>query len=345
VPAITSRRTATAEPTSTPRALLRFTVTGDRTSRLVTTTTLLLAAAFLAGCSTSIKIGGSDTVDPARITDAIRRQLQVPDGQLGSVACPRGVKLAEGVTFTCTADVEGALLPITVTLSHVDTDTGSFDYNFKLAKALIDTDNVVEEIDSKLPVQASVACGPPHLRVVEVGGTIECTVSEGSKQEVVRAVVDDLDGTVHFEPPLARREAATGRLGDKLTVYDEFGDAILEFTVTRVKFSTGDEFEQPQRGLYMGAYVKAHALADDQYISGIHALVRDHLYEEAITGSLAFDPPLEAVTLSTRASGRPAGSCSTSQLGTASSCCATWTSTRSGSGSTEVGAAGETSGR
>jgi len=263
----------------------------------VTTITLLLAAALLAGCSPSIKLGGSDTVDPARMTNAIRRQLQVPDGQLGSVACPKGVKLAEGVTFTCTADVEGALLPITVTLSNVDTDTGGFDYNFKLAKALIDTDSVVEEIDSKVPVQASVACGPPHLRVVEVGGTIECTVSEGSKRQVVRAVVDDLDGTVHFEPSLARPEVATGRLGDKLTVYDEFGDARLEVTVTRVRFSTGDEFEQPSRGLYMGAYVKAHALADDQYVAGIYALVRGHLYDGAITGSLVGNPPLEAVVL------------------------------------------------
>lgn len=303
MPAITSRRAATAGRTSTLRALLRFTATGGHTSRLVTTITLLLLAAlFLAGCSTSIKLGGSDTVDPARITDAIRRQLQVPaDLQLRSVACPRGVKLAEGATFQCTADVEGALLPITVTLSHVDTDTGSFDYNFKFAKALINTDKAVKELQSKLPVElvnATVDCGTPRVRVVEVGGTIECTVSEGSKREVVRAVVDDVEGTVHFEPVAQPRpEVATGRLGDKLTVYDEFGDAILEVTVTRVKFSTGDEFEQPQRGLYMGAYVKAHALADDQYVAGIHALVRGHLYEEAITGSLAFDPPLEAVTL------------------------------------------------
>ena len=174
MPAITSRRAATAGRTSTLRALLRFTATGGHTSRLVTTITLLLLAAlFLAGCSTSIKLGGRDTVDPARITDAIRRQLQVPaDLQLRSVACPRGVKLAEGATFQCTADVEGALLPITVTLSHVDTDTGSFDYNFKLAKALINTDKAVKELQSKLPVElvnATVDCGTPRVRVVEVG--------------------------------------------------------------------------------------------------------------------------------------------------------------------------------
>jgi hypothetical protein len=287
MPATTSGRTAAGGPIPT----------SGRSGRLATTTTLLLAAAFLAGCT--ITIGGSDTsdtVDQARIADAIRRQLHVPaDLQLGSVACPKGVKLAEGVTFTCTADVDSAQLPLTVTLSHVDTDTGEFDYNFKLAKALIDTDDLVKEIESKLPVQTSVGCGP-RLQVVEVEEAIECTISEGSNRQVVRAVVDDVDGMVHFEPPLPGREVVTGRLGDKLTVYDDSGDAQLELTVTRVKFSTGDG-EPPQRGLYMGAYVKAHALADVQYVSDIYALVRGHLYEQAITGSLAFDPRFEAVTL------------------------------------------------
>lgn len=91
-------------------------------------------------------------------------------------------------------------------------------------------------------------------------------------------------------------KVATGRVGDKLTVYDD-GDAQLEVDFTRVKFTRGDEFERPQRGLYMGAYVKAHALADDQYVFNFYARVRGHLYDQAITGPLAFDPPLEAAML------------------------------------------------
>jgi hypothetical protein len=125
------------------------------------------------------------------------------------------------------------------------------------------------------------------------------------------AVVDSVDGTGQVEPapeplPPSRPTVATGRIGDRLTVYDEFGAAQLEVTVTRLKFSTGDQFDQPQRGLYMGAYVKAHALADGQDLIDLYALVGGHHYEgDAITGSTAFDPSLDPVTLNTgeRASG------------------------------------------
>jgi Protein of unknown function (DUF3592) len=123
------------------------------------------------------------------------------------------------------------------------------------------------------------------------------------------AVVDSVNGTGQVEqapaplPPPPK--VATGKIGDKLTVYDESGAAQLEVTVTRLKFSTGDQFDQPQHGLYMGAYVKAHALADEQFLD-IYALVGSHHYDgDAIISSTAFDPALDVVTLMTgeRASG------------------------------------------
>jgi hypothetical protein len=63
-----------------------------------------------------------------------------------------------------------------------------------------------------------------------------------------------------------------------------------------VKFSKGDEFDPPQRGLYMGARVKVHALADDQYPYNLYARVGGHLYEQAIAG-FVFEPLLEPVPL------------------------------------------------
>jgi Domain of unknown function (DUF4333) len=284
--------------------------TSGRRGRLATIITLL-AAALLGGCT--ITIGGRDTVDPARMSDSITRWLQeqFPDLRVGSIACPSKVKLTAGETFQCTADMEGAQLPITVTLTHVDTDKGEYDSSFKLAKPLINTDKAVKELQSNLPVElanATVDCGTPRVRVLEVGGTVECTVSKGKQRQVVRVVVDDVAGTAHYElvnQPPTRPEVATGKIGDTLTIYDEFGDAQLEVTVTRVKFTRGDELERPQRGLYMGAYVKGHALADEQYFYDIYARVGGHLYQTAITGTLEFDPPLEAVMLNEgeRASG------------------------------------------
>jgi Domain of unknown function (DUF4190) len=103
------------------------------------------------------------------------------------------------------------------------------------------------------------------------------------------------------EPATTQPKVAVGRVGDRLTVHDEFNTARLELTVTRVKFWTGDQFDQPQHGLYMGAYVKVHALADEQDTpwEDSYALVGGHHYlGDVITGSTAFDPPLEPITLS-----------------------------------------------
>jgi Domain of unknown function (DUF4333) len=293
MPAMTIRTAASGEPIPT----------GGRSARLATIVTLLLAAAVLAGCT--ITIGRRDTVDSASMSASISRWLkeQFPGLRVGSIACPSQVKLTAGRTFECTADVEGAQLPITVTLTHV-TDKGGYDSSFKPAKALVNTDKAVEEIQSSLPVEladATVDCGTPRVRVLEVGGNIECGLSKGSQRQVVRVVVEDVSGNARFEwldQPATRPEVATGRIGDKLTIYDEFGDAQLEVTVTRVKFTRGDEIEQPQRGLYMGAFVKAHVLADEQYLD-IYARVGGHLHEVAITATSGFDPLLEPIPLNT----------------------------------------------
>jgi Domain of unknown function (DUF4333) len=308
MPATTSRRATTGRPIASSRTPSWFTMTTGRVGRLVTIITLLLAAALLAGCTITVGAPHYTTVNPAAMSAEITRWLKdgFPDVRVGSTTCPGGVKLTVGRSFQCTADMEGAQLPIMVTLTHVDTDTGGWDASFKPAKALVYTDKAVEDLRSNLPVKvafdlasATIDCGTPRVRVVEVGGTIECTISKGDARHVVRAVIEDVAGTGHFEladPPPPRPEVATGKLGDKLTVYDEFGDAQLEVTITRVKFSKGDELARPQRGLYMGAHLKAHALADDQYAYNLYARVGGHLYEQAIAG-FAFEPLLEPVPL------------------------------------------------
>jgi hypothetical protein len=94
------------------------------------------------------------------------------------------------------------------------------------------------------------------------------------------------------EPPTTTPKVATGKIGDKLTVYDQSGNAQLELTITRAKFTRGEVFDRPQHGLYMGAFLKLHALADDQDLLdlNLYARVGGRLYKQAILISPAFDP-------------------------------------------------------
>ena len=310
MPATTNRRAATGQPIATSPTTLWFTVTTGRMGPLVTITTLLLAAVMVASCSATVTVGAPHytTVNPAAMSAKITRSLQAryPDVRVGSTTCPGGVKLTVGGSFQCTR--RHGRRPTT---HHGDPDArghrhGGLGRQLQAGQGLINTDRVVEDLRSNLPVKvafdltsATVDCGTPRVRVVEVGGTIECTVTKGDARHVVRMVIEDVAGTGHFElanQPPPRPAVATGKLGDKLTVYDDFGAAQLEVTITQVKFSRGDELDRPQRGLYMGAQVKAHALADDQYLYDLYARVGGHLYEQAIAG-FAFEPPLEPVPL------------------------------------------------
>ena len=262
----------------------------------------VLLVAVLAGCSVEVG-GGGGTVDADRIAAAVSAYLRehAPDVQPGPIVCPEDVKVAEGKTFQCTAEVAGGKLPMTVTLSQVTGD----DYTYKLspAKALIDTGKVVTEIRSRLPVQAagaSIGCGTALIRIVEVGGKVPCTITLAGKRQVVQTVVDDLSGTVHFEPATVWTVTApvTGKIGDTVTVYGDSGTAQLEITVRRLKFSTGDEFDRPENGLFMGAYVTLRALTDQQDLIEFTAVTDGAIYtSDAIVTSTTFDPPLTPTIL------------------------------------------------
>jgi hypothetical protein len=166
--------------------------------------TLMLAAAVLAGCSYSASSGDSPTIDPAEFEGAISTQMtkQHPDIPVSSVTCPDGVKLAQGVTFECTAQLEGVQLPVKVTITQVDLGKGTYDYDMKPTKNVLIPEGIVESIKAGLRDQgfpnAKVDCGTERYRVVEVGGAIECIVSAGGERRVVRAVSDE-GGGVHFE--------------------------------------------------------------------------------------------------------------------------------------------------
>ena len=161
---------------------------------------LLALSAYYA----SVTGNAAWTIDAARIEDGLGRDLKeaLPGLRVGGVACPEGIRTVEGATFQCTAEVEGAQAPFTVTVSEVDASEGTFNTDWKPTKAILVIDQAVKLLKSRLQDQApnaTVDCGTAPVRVVEVGGAIECIISEGSNRLVVRGVVQDVDGTVRFE--------------------------------------------------------------------------------------------------------------------------------------------------
>jgi hypothetical protein len=136
-----------------------------------------------------------------------------------------------------------------------------------------------------------------------LGLLVTGVVTYTQKPQVVPAAVDFGSSSGSLEPvpqepvPEVRPAApkvATGRVGDTLTVQDSSGHPQLAVTVTRLKFATGDELDRPEQGYYMGAYVKAHTLSDEQDALDIYALVHGRHYDgDAFTTSTAFEPPLD----------------------------------------------------
>ena len=127
--------------------------------------------------------------------------------------------------------------------------------------------------------------------------------------QVAPPVVDSPDDSVTGEPvPMGPpAKVATGRIGDRLTMVDHSGTAQLQVTVTRLKFSRGDQVLQPEHGWHMGVQVEAHALADAQELF-ISALVGGREYSDLweITWG-GFDPLLDPDELSLNKGERVAG--------------------------------------
>ena len=91
-----------------------------------------------------------------------------------------------------------------MTVTEVDASEGTFKTQWKPTRAILAVDQIVKHLESRLQDQApnanaTVDCGTAPVRIVEVGGAIECTISEGSNRLVVRGVVQDVDGSVRFE--------------------------------------------------------------------------------------------------------------------------------------------------
>ena len=121
------------------------------------------------------------TADVERLLVSTQKRKS-PKLRVGTARCPDQVRLANGTVFTCTVRIEGTEAPYSVTLRDVDaTGTGG---RFALQPAAR---------------AADVRCGAPgatKVRVVEIGGSIGCTITLGDATQKVTAEVKDLKGTV-----------------------------------------------------------------------------------------------------------------------------------------------------
>ena len=141
------------------------------------------------------------TADVERLLVSTQRRKS-PRLRVGTASCPDQVRLANGTEFTCTVSIEGTEAPYSVTLRDVDAAGTGGRFALQPAKPVIDVTRVVSLIRSKFQPTArgaDVRCGAagaPKVRVVEIGGTIGCTITLGDAVQKVTAVVKDLKGTV-----------------------------------------------------------------------------------------------------------------------------------------------------
>ena len=160
----------------------------------------ILAAALLSGaCGGSEVEGASRTVDREQV-EGLLRQRQTernPRLRVQSASCPDGVAARAGETFECIVVIEGVQAPFTVTIAEVLGDQVRYDLRSRLA--IVDVVGVADFIRSRLEeswrATARVDCGNVKVRLVEVGGTVDCTVTNGTQTRSIQAVVEDRDGT------------------------------------------------------------------------------------------------------------------------------------------------------
>jgi hypothetical protein len=138
------------------------------------------------------------TGDVERLLVSTQRRKS-PKLRVGAASCPDQVRLANGTRFTCTVQIEGTKAPYAVTLRDVDAAGATGRFALEPAKPIIDVTRIVGLIRTQLQPgarAAEVRCGTAKVRVVEIGGSIACTITLGDAVQKVTAVVKDLKGTV-----------------------------------------------------------------------------------------------------------------------------------------------------
>jgi len=134
-------------------------------------------------------------------------------------------------------------------------------------------------------VGALVAAVVVVTLVASIGSRPRATVT-GTTTPAVQATEPTLpEQTEVTEPPETTepdRQATAAKVGETLTLTDELDTKVLEVTVTRVRFSRGNEFDKPERGRFLLANVRVKALANEVAAPTLYVLVGTEKYDETI---------------------------------------------------------------
>ena len=149
-----------------------------------------------SGDGTRTTEGALDTT-PAEEMLVARQKRATPDLSVGEARCQTRAELRKGATFGCSVEVEGLPAPYTVTVTDVDRDAKTAEYDFELTKAVVATAKAVEAVRQSWPDKnARVDCGPGKVRLAQVGTTIECSVNDNDGFHSATVRVVDIEGNL-----------------------------------------------------------------------------------------------------------------------------------------------------
>ncbi len=147
-------------------------------------------------------------------------------------------------------------------------------------------------------------------------GTLVAAIDTGTTQAARPAATTAPAPTANSEPATDAIEPAPKpegppvvAVGDTLEMTDGFGATVAEVTVggltspskhKGIRFSTGDEYDSPSHGLYLGAWVKVKALEDgvDTVYGDLHVAQGGSHYPGDACCPDGFEPTLDYATLS-----------------------------------------------
>lgn len=149
--------------------------------------------------------------------------------------------------------------------------------------------------------------------IVVTAATLAACGSTGGKQATIATTASTLpgenpnstppdsfpdEGVTQTTQPAAPAVARIGQVAE-LSEADT-GKAVAQVTITKVTAIRGEEYNKPERGYFLGVYVKVKALANDQssYWGDFYVVMRGHHYNGDAYAD-RFKPALDYADLNT----------------------------------------------